>query len=222
MAEASKLVSEQSTQVLSISGLRRSYGDGPILDGFDLELNKGDHTLILGASGSGKTTLINLICGLLSPEAGEITVCDQSISQAKATERDRIRREYIGFVPQQVRLVSALTLEQNLRLAQKLAGSGPDEDAIKKIVSDVGLSHRINAKPRQLSQGEAQRGAIARALIANPALLIADEPTAALDDANAERVVQLFLEAADAQGSTLLIATHDLRLKDHFKNSITL
>ena len=208
--------------VLSVTGLTQRYADRSVLDGFSLDVRKGEHTLLLGPSGSGKTTLINLICGLLTPDAGEISVCGEAMSQALGGERDRIRRRHIGLVFQQVRLVSALTVEQNLRLAQKLAGSDAAQGSINSLVDAVGLSDRLHAKPRQLSQGEAQRAAIARAMVTKPALLIADEPTSALDDANAERVARLFLEASEANGSTLLIATHDSRLKAHIPNAVEL
>ncbi|MEO0400361.1 MAG: ATP-binding cassette domain-containing protein [Pseudomonadota bacterium] len=208
------------SSVLTATDLTQTFDAGPVLQNFSLELKKGEHTLLLGPSGSGKTTLINLICGLMTPTSGEITICGEAISTADGAMRDTIRRRHIGFVPQQTRLVSALTVEQNLHLAKKLADATTSD--VNALISEVGLSHRANAKPRQLSQGEAQRAAIARALVAKPALLIADEPTAALDDANAERVARLFLEAAEANGSTLLIATHDARLKAHIEQTISL
>ncbi|MEM6415291.1 MAG: ABC transporter ATP-binding protein [Pseudomonadota bacterium] len=212
---------DHSHPVLSVNALRHVYADRAVLDGFSLTLNRGEHTLLLGPSGSGKTTLINLICGLLTPDDGDITICGEAISKAKGAQRDNIRRRHIGLVPQQVRLVSALTVRENVRLAQKLGGGG-DQQRAEDLIEQVGLSERAHAKPRQLSQGEAQRGAIARALVAKPALLIADEPTAALDDANAERVAKLFLDAAKAQGTTLLIATHDARLRPHVTKTINL
>ncbi len=199
--------------VLQLAGLRHGYGDRRLFDGLDLRLRKGEHRLLLAPSGTGKTTLINLVSGLLTPDAGDVLVCGETMSGASALKRDDLRRRHIGVIFQTLRLVSALSLRANLRLAQKLAGQPADDAAIEQLLHAVGLAHRAYDKPRKLSQGEMQRGAIARALIGKPALLIADEPTSALDDANAERVAKLLLDSADANGSTLLVATHDARLQ---------
>lgn len=199
--------------VLQLRGLRHGYGDRLLFDGLDFSLRRGEHRLLLAPSGTGKTTLINLISGLLTPDAGEVLVCGESMSGAPALKRDDLRRRHIGVIFQTLRLVSALSLRANLRLAQKLAGQPADDAVIEELLNEVGLTHRAHDKPRRLSQGEMQRGAIARALVGKPALLIADEPTSALDDANAERVARLLLDTADANGSTLLVATHDARLQ---------
>lgn len=199
--------------VLQIAGLRHGFGERRLFDGLDLSLQTGQHRLLLAPSGTGKTTLINLIAGLLTPDAGEVSICGETMSAASPLKRDDLRRRHIGVIFQTLRLVSALSLRANLRLAQKLAGQPADETAIEQLLHAVGLEHRGHDKPRRLSQGEMQRGAIARALIGKPALLIADEPTSALDDANAERVARLLLDTADANGSTLLVATHDVRLQ---------
>jgi putative ABC transport system ATP-binding protein len=204
---------DMSPAVLEVAGLRHGYGERILFDQFDLALDQGEHRLLLAPSGTGKTTLINLIAGLLTPDAGEIYVSSESMSGASPARRDTIRRRHIGIVFQTLRLVSALSLRANLRLAQRLAGHARDDAAIEGLLAAVGLAARANDKPRRLSQGEMQRGAIARALVGRPALLIADEPTSALDDANAERIGRLLLETADANGSTLLIATHDKRLQ---------
>jgi putative ABC transport system ATP-binding protein len=202
-----------SQAVLEIAGLRHGYGERILFDQLDLALHRGEHRLLLAPSGTGKTTLINLVAGLLTPDAGEIRIVGESMSAASPTRRDAIRRRHIGVIFQTLRLVSALSVRANLRLAQRLAGQARDDAAIERLLAAVGLTARAHDKPRRLSQGEMQRGAIARALVGRPALLIADEPTSALDDANAERIGRLLLETADANGSTLLIATHDARLQ---------
>jgi len=199
--------------VLAIHDLAYAYDGSPVLDGFDLDQGAGEHRLLLGPSGSGKTTLINLIAGLLAPTRGSIAIDGETISALPQARRDDLRRRKIGIIFQTLRLVAALDVRSNLLLAQKLAGVAQDRDAIARLLDDLGILHRAGAKPRELSQGEAQRAAIARALVARPKLLIADEPTSSLDDGNAERIARLLLHAADANGSTLLIATHDARMR---------
>lgn len=206
---------------LRVLGLRHGYGTPPVFDGFELTIEQGRHRLLLGPSGSGKTTLINLVAGLITPEAGEIWIAGEPMA-GPAARRDDLRRRRIGIIFQTLRLVGALSVFDNLRLAQRLAGLSLDEAEIARLLAEVGLAHRVSAKPRQLSQGEAQRAAVARALIAKPALLIADEPTSALDDGHTERIARLLIATAEAHGSTLLIATHDARLKAHVADTLAL
>lgn len=211
-----------SAAVLRIDGLGHRFGDRVVFDNYRLNLGRGEHRLLLGPSGAGKTTLVNLITGLLTPNAGEIDIDGEAMTGRSAAQRDDLRRRKIGIVFQSLRLVSALDVHANLALAQRLSGVTLDRSAIDGLIEAVGLSHRVHARPRDLSQGEAQRAAIARALIARPALLIADEPTSALDDASMERVAQLLIDTANAQGSTLLIATHDARLRAFIPDTILL
>ncbi len=199
--------------MLAVSGLSHSYAGQAVFSDFNFSLGEGEHSLLIGPSGSGKTTLINIIAGLLSADAGEVVIDGEIMGAASPAARDDLRRRKIGIVFQTLRLVSALSINANLRLAQRLAGTTPDDGKIASLLDAVGIGHRAHAKPRQLSQGEAQRAAIARALVTRPKLLIADEPTSALDDANAQRIGRLLVETANANGSTLLIATHDSRLK---------
>jgi putative ABC transport system ATP-binding protein len=181
-----------------------------------------EHLLLLGPSGAGKTSLINLVTGLASPDSGTVSVAGELMSAMTGAKRDDLRRRKIGVIFQTLRLVSALSVRKNLHLAQKLAGVPVDDAHIDALLNAVGISHRADAKPRALSQGEAQRAAIARALVAKPELLIADEPTSALDDANAQRIARLLIDTADANGSTLLVATHDMRLKAFIPGVISL
>lgn len=207
--------------LLTIDGVSYGYADHIVLNDFSLELDKGEHTLLLGPSGSGKTTLINLIAGLLTPQRGSIAISGENMS-GRAAVRDDLRRRRIGIVFQTLRLVSALGLRANLELAQRLSGHARDPALIDAIMERLGITHRAHAHPRELSQGEAQRAAIARALVGKPDLLIADEPTSALDDVNMERVARLLLDTANANGSTLLIATHDARLRTFIPNAVAL
>lgn len=210
------------TAVLAIRGLAKAFGGSPVLVDLDLAIQPGEHMLLIGPSGSGKSTLVNCVTGLLAPDAGEILIAGEPMTGRGAAARDDLRRRRIGIVFQALRLVSALSVRANLRLAQKLGHGQVDDAAISQLLDTLGIAHRAHARPRDLSQGEAQRAAIARALVVRPDLLVADEPTSALDDANAGKIAQLLLDTARAQGSTLLIATHDQRLRRLIPNSLTL
>lgn len=213
---------ERPAPVLDIRGLSKSYGATPILQDLTLRLEVGNHLLLLGPSGSGKSTLINLITGMLTPDAGQIHICEEPMTGVAGVARDDLRRRRIGIIFQTLRLVSALSIRANLRLAQRLSHGNTDDGEIDALLEALGIAHRANAKPRELSQGEAQRASIARALVGRPDLLVADEPTSALDDANAGNIAQLLLETAQERGTTLLIATHDQRLRVFVSNSLSL
>lgn len=210
------------SRALAIDSLDFRYDDRPIFSGFSLMVERGQHHLLLGPSGSGKTSLINLICGFAVPQSGSIYVADAPMTGLSESARDALRRRHIGVVFQTLRLVSALDVMGNLRLAARLAGVRPDDAQITELLDRLGLAHKAHARPRDLSQGEAQRAAIARALVGRPGLLIADEPTSALDHANMEKVAQLLLDTAEKTGATLLVATHDERLMPWFKASVQL
>lgn len=198
-----------------LEGVSFAYENTRILADFSLQVKRGEHRLLLGPSGSGKTTLINLIAGLRTPDKGHIRIEGEDMGGATRPARDDLRRRRIGIVFQTLRLVSALDLKANLELALKLSGKSVELVDIDGLLRRLGLQERAGAFPRDLSQGEAQRAAVARALVGRPDLLIADEPTSALDDRNTERVACLLIEEAEVSGTTLLIATHDARLKAH-------
>lgn len=200
---------------LAIHNLAFRYGGRDILNGFSFEMAAGEQSLLIGASGSGKSTLVNLICGLLTPDKGTIAIGGEIMTGIGARQRDDLRRRRIGLVFQTLKLVSALDLTANLRLAQRLSGHGTESERVAMLIERLGLAHRAHARPRELSQGEAQRAAIARALIGRPDLIIADEPTSALDHSNMEKVAALLRECAHEAGASLLIVTHDDRLRDH-------
>ncbi|WAC25071.1 ABC transporter ATP-binding protein [Blastomonas sp. SL216] len=200
---------------LAIHNLAFRYGGRDILNDFSFEMAAGEQSLLIGASGSGKSTLVNLICGLLTPDKGTIAIGGESMTGIGARHRDDLRRRRIGLVFQTLKLVSALDLTANLRLAQRLSGHGTESERVAMLIERLGLTHRAHARPRELSQGEAQRAAIARALIGRPDLIIADEPTSALDHGNMEKVAALLRECAHEAGASLLIVTHDDRLRDH-------
>jgi len=208
--------------MLVFEGVRHEAGGRTILALDGWRAAKGEHWLVLGPSGSGKTTLVHLAAGLLQPTAGRVLVNGQDIAALPADRRDRFRGRHVGIVFQTLHLVEALTVEANLRLAQYLAGVKQDRTRIVEVLESLGVADKIAAKPRLLSQGEAQRVAIARAVINRPSLILADEPSSALDDASCEQVIALLEDQAVAVGATLVIATHDARVKERFARRLTL
>ena len=208
--------------VLTVADLAQSYGARTVLELRKWTVHAGQHSIVLGPSGCGKTTLLHLIAGLLRPSHGRIRVAGQDLSARAPAELDAFRGKNIGIVLQRLHLIRALTVRDNLRLAQSLAGLPVRADRIEHLLLELGIAALATARPDRLSEGEAQRVAIARAVINRPALILADEPTSALDDGNAETVLRLLLTQAEASGATLLIATHDGRLKAHFAHRLEL
>ena len=208
---------------LSLKGVGKSYDGQQVLSDVSFALNDCGHALLLGPSGSGKSTLLNIICGLQTPDAGTVQIGDAIIASAdQVTNPDPIRKRSMGIIFQTLRLVSALNVRANLALAQKLQTGAVDPALIDTTLERLGIMHRAAARPFELSQGEAQRAAIARALVVKPQVLIADEPTSALDHANTQAVAELLLEVAKEAGATLLVATHDDRLTPFFARTLTL
>ncbi len=208
--------------MVEITGLKVSYGGRVVLAVDQVSIHAGEHTLVLGPSGCGKTTLLNIVSGLALPSSGEVCVNGKRLDKLSVAERDLFRGGHIGFVMQRLHLISALSVEANLQLAQKLAGLAVDMVRIEAILGSLGIADKRKALPRQLSQGEAQRVAIARAVVNRPALILADEPTAALDDDNCSAAIDLLFAQAAEHGATLLVATHDQRIKARFSRVLEL
>lgn len=208
--------------MLQTTDLQFSYGNNALLRFPDIQLHQGEHWLLLGESGSGKTTLLHLLGGLLSPQQGKIYIGDTDIAQLSASRLDRFRGQHIGIVFQKSHFIRSLTIAENLLLSQKLARTSLDRARVTALLERLQLGHKLHSKPSQLSIGEQQRAAIARALINQPNLILADEPTSALDDHNSMAVATLLEEEAKAAGATLLVVTHDKRLKDRFPQQIQL
>lgn len=196
--------------------------DGPTLQFPDIKCQTGDHWLLLGQSGSGKTTLLHLLAGLRTPKSGKIKVNDTVINQLPSRQLDQFRGRNIGVIFQEAHFVRSLTVAENLMLAQKLAGITPSIKAAKEILEHLNIAHKLNARTSQLSIGEQQRVNIARAMINKPTVILADEPTSALDDQNTAQVVDLLRREAKEANATLLIVTHDNRLKTIFDQQIEL
>jgi putative ABC transport system ATP-binding protein len=193
-------------------------GVGPV----SFAIEAGEAALILGPSGSGKSTLVNLVAGLLTPQGGTIRLAGEAAEALSPAGRDDLRRRTTGIVFQSLRLVSAISVAANLALARRLAGKPGDPARVLAPLDRLGIAHLSDKLPRTLSQGEAQRAALARALVTEPKLLIADEPTSALDDASAEAAAGLLEEAAREAGAGLLVVTHDTRLKGRFQRVLAL
>lgn len=208
--------------MLATKQLQFSYTRNQVMNFPDFNLQKGEHWLLLGQSGSGKTTLLHLLGGLLSPTSGSIHIGTTELGQLRASALDQFRGKNIGIVFQKSHFVRALSIGENLALAQQLAGLKPNRGRIIELLERLNIGDKLRLKPDRLSIGEQQRAAIARALINQAPIILADEPTSALDDHNANEVINLLEEQAKALGSTLLVVTHDKRLKDRFPNQIAL
>lgn len=208
--------------MLQTKDLRHSY-DGKLEIRFpDIHCRENEHWLLLGQSGSGKTTLLHLLGGMLSVQNGSVQVAGTELSKLSQSALDRFRGRQIGIIFQNAHFVSALTVEENLALAQQLAGLPVNRDRIRELLDHLNVGHKLKDKPRRLSIGEQQRVAIARALINRPAIILADEPTSALDDVNCQEVIKLIEREATEVGATLLVVTHDGRLKEQFDKQIDL
>ena len=208
--------------MLSLKSVRHLYGAREALRLERFEAAAGEHWLVLGPSGCGKTTLLHIISGLLRPSEGEVRVGDQPLAALSGTALDRWRGRTLGIVPQKLHLVPSLSVLQNLLLAQFLAGMTEDATRARAVLDQVQLGERGAARPAQLSHGEAQRAAVARATVNRPRVLIADEPTSNLDDANCERALDLLQTQARECGATLVIATHDQRARSRFAQRLEL
>ncbi|MEM9625545.1 MAG: ATP-binding cassette domain-containing protein [Pseudomonadota bacterium] len=208
--------------VLTIDNLAQHFGERTVLRLPTWSVPSAQHSLVLGASGSGKSTLLHLIAGLLNPSEETISVNGQALSEIPDQQRDAFRGRHLGVILQNLHLIPALSLRDNLRLAQSLSGRRPEPDRAEQLLEELGLGPLMMRKPAAISHGERQRAAIARALINRPSLLLADEPTSALDDDNARNVIDLLMQQATQSGVTLIVATHDQRITGHFDHRLTL
>jgi putative ABC transport system ATP-binding protein len=202
--------------MFTLHGIEHRYDGRVALAVPSWQASRGERWLLTGPSGSGKSTLLGVLAGLLRPTAGKVTVGDRDLSQSSGAELDRWRGRHVGYVPQRLHLVASLSVLDNLLLAPYLAGAAIERAAAESLLARVGVGELAPRLPETLSQGQAQRVAIARAVINRPLLLLADEPTAALDDAHASQAISLLTEQADAVGATLVVASHDARISGPF------
>ncbi len=208
--------------MISVRGLAHRYDGNPVLKLDQWNVAAGERWLVLGPSGCGKTTLLHVIAGLVMPSEGQISIHGFDFSLKKSTALDRWRGATVGIVFQALHLVGHLSVRGNLRLAQYLAHAAQDDKRIDETLAALDVADKADRRPAELSQGERQRVALARAVVNRPKLLLADEPTANLDDAAAARAVELLLAQADRHGATLLVATHDARVKQFFVKKLDL
>ena len=193
-------------------GLSYRYGQEAEIAFDDLKLAAGQHLLLRGASGSGKSTLLALLAGLLSPSAGQIRMAGQSLQDLSPRERDAWRGAELGFVPQRLHLSASLTVADNLDLPYVCAGLPPDRARAALLLDQLGLAAVSQRLPHQLSVGQAQRVALARALVAQPACVLADEPTGNLDRHTAQQMFRLLKQVNAEAKTAFLIVTHDQEL----------
>ena len=192
--------------------LTYTFANGPALAFPDVDVPQGGLLLLRGPSGSGKSTWLALVAGLLDAKGGELTVAGQAPIALKSAARDHWRAGAIGFLPQKLHLSAALTVAGNLALAYYAAGLPEDKSAIHSALASLGVADLAARKPSQLSGGQAQRVALARAVLLKPKVILADEPSASLDDAAAAAAIELLQRSARQCGATLVIATHDARV----------
>jgi putative ABC transport system ATP-binding protein len=204
--------------VMEAAGIVKDLGDGVgktrALKGVNLSLNGGELTLLMGPSGSGKTTLLSILGCMLTPTEGTVRVRGDSIGGKGPEELAKLRRENIGFVFQSYHLFPTLSAADNVRLSLDVRGeTGKDARAkAREALGRVGLANKVSNYPRQLSGGEQQRVAIARAVVGDPSVILADEPTAALDSENGKAIMEILAEIAKDRGRGVLVVTHDPRL----------
>ncbi len=198
--------------MIQTQALAFQYPNGPLLAFPDVDLPQGAVLLLRGPSGCGKSTWLALVAALVAPTAGTLTVAGQPLNDLKKIAADAWRARAIGFLPQKLHLSAALTVAKNLSLAQWASGMAEDQATVHQALAALGVGELADRLPRQLSGGQAQRVALARAVLLKPSVILADEPTASLDDDAALDAVQLLLATAQAQGASLVIATHDARV----------
>ncbi len=196
----------------------------PVLSGINLELYAGDYLALMGPSGSGKTTLLNLMAGLDRPTSGTVTVCDRNLGAASEGELAKWRSRHIGFIFQLYNLIPVLTAFENVELPLTLTSLSrrEREDHVKAAMEVVGLSDRMDHYPRQLSGGQEQRVSIARAIVTDPTLLVADEPTGDLDAKSAGEILDLMHRLNTEFQKTIVMVTHDQKAADRAKRTLHL
>lgn len=204
------------TKILKINSLERTYKSGSkqltVLNNVSFEVEKGETFSIVGPSGSGKTTLLGLAAGLDTPNAGTVELCGHILNTLTEDERAQLRNEEVGFIFQDFQLLPTLTALENVSVPLELQGTKHAAGKAKELLTKVGLEDRVHHYPSQLSGGEQQRVAVARAFANSPSILFADEPTGNLDEETGEKVIQLLFSLNEEAGTTLVIITHDLDL----------
>lgn len=208
--------------MITVRSLAHGYGSSDVLRVSEWQAPQASRWLVLGPSGCGKTTLLHVLGGLIRPRQGEVHVDGTALHTLDPSEMDRWRGATVGIVLQGLHLVRHLTVRDNVRLAQYMAHAPQDPARVGEALAALGVADKAERRPAALSEGERQRVAIARAVVNRPKVLLADEPTANLDDAAAARAIDLLIGQAERHGATLVVATHDARVKSRFSGQVTL
>lgn len=208
--------------MISIKSVIHSYNNTSQISFKDWEINTGEQWLLLGESGSGKTSLLHILTGIMKPSEGEVIINGTSLYALSSKALDKFRGKNVGIIFQRPHLIKSLTIAENLIMAQSFAQLPEDRNRVNEVLESLGIGAKKSVYPSELSQGQLQRVSIARAVINQPALLIADEPTSSLDDKNAASVLELLLQQSGLNKATLVVATHDKRVKDAFHHTYEL
>jgi putative ABC transport system ATP-binding protein len=201
-----------SAAVVAARGITRRYGSGgtavDALRGVDLDIERGKLTAVMGPSGSGKSTLMHILAGLDTPTDGSVTIGGIEITKLKDSDLTKLRREHIGFVFQFFNLLPMLTAEENITLPLTIAGEKADPAFFADLIDKVGLADRLHHRPAELSGGQQQRVAVARALVSQPTVVFADEPTGNLDSTTSHEILDLIRNSVNDYGQTMVMVTH--------------
>nr|WP_294874496.1 ATP-binding cassette domain-containing protein [uncultured Pedobacter sp.] len=208
--------------MIALNAVAHNYENGQRIGFKDWQVDDGSQWLLLGASGSGKTTLLHILTGILKPLQGSVVINGTSIYDLSSKHLDQFRGRNVGIIFQRPHLIKSLTIKENLVMAQSFANLPTDLNRVQEVLASLGIADKKDAYPSELSQGQLQRVSIARAVINRPTLLIADEPTSSLDDKNAAAVLELLITQSSINQATLIVATHDKRIKDAFTNTYEL
>jgi len=208
--------------MISLKNCVHTYNRDTVVPLPDIQLENGSNLLVTGLSGSGKSTLLHVLAGILNPTQGTYQIDGTNVLSMSESERDIFRGLHIGIVYQQMHLVTSLTVADNIRLARYMAGLKPDQQRVKEICKTLDIFNKLNSYPEERSHRQKQRVAIARAVVNNPVLLLADEPTSSLDDQRSQSVINLLKDSAAISGASLIVSTHDSRVKKHFENVLDL
>lgn len=203
-----------NNNIIEATGIRKSFGTLEVLKGVDLAVRRGEIVAIVGKSGAGKTTLLQILGTLDRPDQGTVRIDGQDVSALGEKELAKFRNRHIGFIFQFHQLLPEFTALENVMIPALIAGEGRSESRRKaeQLLADLGLSERLHHKPAALSGGEKQRVAAARALMMSPSVILADEPTGSLDEANKQELNRLLLHLREQYGQTIIIVTHDKEL----------
>lgn len=212
----------QTDSMIQLHGITKSFGSLQVLRGIDLQVNRGEVVAIVGPSGAGKTTLLQIMGTLDRPDEGEVIIDGENVSRLSATKIAHFRNKNIGFVFQFHQLLPEFTALENVMIPALIGGTGKKEarQRAQELLDFMGLADRAKHKPSQLSGGEKQRVAVARALVNHPAVVFADEPSGSLDTHNKEELHRLFFDLRDRMGQTFVIVTHDEALASQTDRTI--